>query len=210
MGNSTMQKVYKRIGISGGTFDPIHFGHLIIAEEVRELLKLDIILFIPVGNPPHKEGLNVADAFHRFNMVKEAVKSNPFFKVSRIEVDRLGYTYTVDTLTKLKEMHGENVKLLFITGADVVRELLTWKEYERVFTMCEFAAVLRPGYEKAAIVSEVQALRDKYGAVIHIIDGPLIEISSTQIRDNVKNGRSVKYLVPDKVEKYIYENGLYK
>jgi nicotinate-nucleotide adenylyltransferase len=206
----TMQNNFKRIGISGGTFDPVHIGHLIIAEEIREILSLDKIIFVPTGQPPHKDGLRVTEALHRYNMVAEAIKSNPFFEVSRLEVDRPGYTYTIDTLEHLKEIYGDKTRLYFITGADVVHELETWKEFERVFLMCEFVAVLRPGYRKNDIIRKIKSLQDEYNARMHMIDVPLIGISSTQIRQNLKNGRSIKYLVPEIVEKYIYQNGLYR
>ena len=203
------EKLY-RIGISGGTFDPIHHGHLIVAEEIRETLGLDKIIFIPTGSPPHKKEIAVTDSKHRYNMVCEAIRTNEFFEASRIEIERAGYTYTIDTLKQLKTVFGDGVQLFFITGADVIHELLTWKEYESVFSMCEFVAVLRPGYKKDDIVREVDHLSARYNARIHMVDAPLIGISSTFIRECVKNERSIKYLVPEDVERYIYQNGLYR
>lgn len=200
----------KRIGISGGTFDPIHLGHLIIAEKARECLMLEKVVFIPTGDPPHKEGMNVTDAVHRYNMVCEAISTNPDFEASRIEVDRLGFSYTIDTLTELKSTFDEDSRFFFITGADVVYELLTWKEYEKVFAMCEFAAVMRPGFEKDDVLNRIKSLKERFGAEICLIDIPLIGISSTLIRDNIVNGRSVKYLIPERVERYIYKHGLYR
>jgi len=200
----------ERIGISGGTFDPIHYGHLIIAEETRENLGLDRVIFIPAGKPPHKEAAAVSDASHRYRMVCEAVGTNPFFEVSDIEIKRPGYTYTVDTLNELKSVYGENAKLFFITGADVIRELLIWKECGKVFGMCEFVAALRPGYDKDDMADWMKYLADRFNAVIHVAEAPLIGISSTQIREKVKKGKSIKYLVPESVERYIYENGLYR
>jgi nicotinate-nucleotide adenylyltransferase len=201
---------YKKIGISGGTFDPVHYGHLIAAQEIRERLELDKVLFVPVGLPPHKKDHRVTEPEHRYNMVFEAVRSNPFFEVSRIEIDRAGYTYTIDTLLNLKATYGDDTKLFFIIGADVVPELVTWRQFEEVFKLCEFVAVNRPGSQKEDFFESIRYLKEQYSAIIHTIKLPLIEISSTDIRSRVKNDGTIKYLVPECVEKYIYENGLYK
>lgn len=201
---------FKRIGISGGTFDPIHYGHLIIAEDVREKFKLDKVIFIPTGAPPHKDNTKVSDPEHRYNMVCAAISTNPHFEASRIEMERPGYTYTIDTLIELRQLLGANSRLFFITGADVIPELLTWKKYEQVFELCEFIAVLRPGYTREEFINEVKYLKKTYRAVIHIVEAPLIGISSTTIRERVKEHRTIKYLVPEEVEKYIYDTGLYQ
>jgi len=199
-----------RIGISGGTFDPIHHGHLIAAQEIREKLNLDKILFIPVGDPPHKTDIEVTDSIHRLNMVKKAIEDNSYFEVSSIEVDRPGYTYTIDTLMELKEKYPENCKFYFIIGADTLPQLVTWKEYRKVFTLCQFVAVMRPGFNNEEIYNEARRLESCFSAKIDIIDAPLIEISSTDIRKRVRESKSIKYLVPESVEEYIYSNGLYR
>ena len=199
----------EKIGISGGTFNPIHLGHLIVAELVRDRFGLDKVLFVPSGMPPHKNLSNVAGAEHRFNMVQKAVAGNPWFSESRIEVERGGYTYTVDTLKNLKEIYRNNTSLYYIIGADVLNDLLTWKDYQEVFKICEFIVVLRPGNDAYGFKKQIQYLRDNYCAKIHFIDTPLIDISSTEIRNSIKEGRSIKYLVPDAVEEYIKVNGLY-
>lgn len=199
----------EKIGISGGTFNPIHIGHLIIAEIARDRFGLDKVLFVPSGMPPHKNLSNVAYAEHRFDMVQKAVKSNPYFIDSRIEVDRGGYTYTVDTLKKLREIYGNSASLYYIIGADVLNDLLTWKNHEEVFEICEFIAVLRPGNDVQAFKNQMEYLKNSHFAKIHYIDAPLIDISSTGIRDSVKEGRSIKYLVPEAVEEYIKLNRLY-
>jgi nicotinate-nucleotide adenylyltransferase len=199
-----------RLGISGGTFDPIHYGHLIVAEEIRETNGLDRILFIPSGKPPHKRNLEVSGAEQRFSMVEAAIRKNPYFEVSRIEIDREGYTYTVDTLEQLKEIYGRETKLYFIIGADVVHDLLTWKNYEKVFSLCEFIAVQRPGYTSSSFIKTVEDLETAYSAQIHTFIGPLIDISSTMIRERAASGKSIKYLLPEEVEKYILDNGLYR
>jgi nicotinate-nucleotide adenylyltransferase len=199
-----------RIGISGGTFDPVHIGHLIMAEVIREKLQLDKIIFIPSGRPPHKQGTGVSEACHRLNMVEMAVATNPNFEFSRIEIDREGYTYTVDTLEELQTYYGSEAKLFFIIGSDVLAELVTWKSYEKVFSMCEFIAVRRPCFKEETFPGLLGHLRNDLGAKIHVTDAPLIDISSTAVREKARRGSSIKYLVPENVEKYILENGLYR
>ena len=205
-----MPDEYNRIGISGGTFDPVHNGHLIIAAEVKEEFNLDKVIFIPTGNPPHKKELKVTCAQHRYNMLCNAVSSNISFEVSKIEIDRVGLTYTIDTLTELKKIYGSYSKLFFITGADVIRDILTWKDFEKVFTMCEFVSMLRPGFEKAAFLEDINNLKNKYDAKINIIEIPQIDISSTMVRERVMNNQSIDKLVPPGVENYINDNRLYK
>lgn len=204
-----MNEVFESVGILGGTFDPVHYGHLIIAEAVREGFNLDKILFIPSGQPPHKDNSKVSSAVHRFSMLKAAIETNPCFDVSRIEVEREGYTYTVDTLTQLRDKFGRSVKLYFIIGADIVPELITWKEFKKVFDLCEFIAVLRPGNDITEFNTEIDRLKSEYMARIHTIEVPLIDISSTEIRKKVCGKKSIKYLVPDSVETYIKNHGIY-
>lgn len=205
-----MQDDVKKIGILGGTFNPVHNGHLIVAEAVREDLRLDRVLFIPAGTPPHKSISEVADANHRYDMVKCAVESNPYFEASHMEIDRLGYTYSIDTLTSLKALYTVKTEFYFIIGADVVPELTTWKDYERVFEMCSFIAVFRPGNDRETYNLCIDRLTGIYKANIITIEAPLVDISSTGIRERVMAGKTIKYLVPDCVEKYILDNGLYK
>lgn len=200
----------KRIGIMGGTFNPIHTGHLIIADDAREKYKLDKVLFIPSGLPPHKPDSEVLDPEHRFEMVRLAVASNAGFEASRMEIDRDGYTYTVYTLNELKERYGKGTTFYFIIGADVVPELKTWREYKKVFQLCEFIAVLRPGFSDNSFLGEIQQLEAEYGAKIHPMQSRLIDISSTDIREHCMRGTSIKYLVPEAVESYILDKGLYK
>lgn len=204
-----MKNKIEKIGVSGGTFNPIHMGHLMVAEMVRDSFGLDKVLFIPSGMPPHKNLGGVACAEHRFDMVQIAVASNPYFIESRIEIDRRGYTYTVDTLKNLREIYGNNTSLYYIIGADVLNDLLTWRSFEEVFKICEFIAVLRPGNDVQAFNNQMKYLKNTYCAKIHFINTPQIDISSTEIRDRVKEGRSIKYLVPDAVEEYIKLNRLY-
>lgn len=200
----------RKTGIFGGTLNPIHHAHLIAAETVREKFQLDEVLFIPTGKPPHKPDVEVVSALHRYNMVKAAVQDNPFFQVSHTEIDRDGFSYTIDTLTALSQDYGESTDFYFIIGADIVPELVTWKNFEKVFTMCSFIAVMRPGYKREEFECQIAELEKHYGARIYAVEIPLIEISSTNIRERIKAGKSIKYLVPQCIEEYIAEHGLYK
>ncbi len=205
-----MQDISKRIGILGGTFNPVHYGHLIAAEAVREDFRLDRVLFIPTGIPPHKSMREVIAASHRYAMVECAVASNPFFEASKVETDRSGYSYSIDTLKALKARYAEGTEFYFIIGADVVPELVTWKEFDRIFEMCSFIALFRPGNDREAFKRQTDALKKNYRVNIFTAEAPLIDISSTGIRERAAAGKTIKYLVPACVEKYILDNGLYK
>lgn len=199
----------RRVGINGGTFDPVHIGHIKSAENVFITLELDEVLFIPSGNPPHKVSSVVTDEEHRLEMVKLAIEGNGNFKVSDIEIKRKGYSYTIDTLRELKKQYEEKygeVKFYYIIGTDVLAEIQSWKESKEVIRICEFAVLKRPGfpYEEA----KDRAL--KWGAVIHEIHSEKVDISSTEIRNKVKSGESIEEYVPQKVYQYIMEKGLYK
>lgn len=199
-----------RYAIMGGTFDPIHFGHLAAAEAVKEELHCDKVLFIPSGNPPHKKMRTLTDVKHRFTMTAMAVSSNPDFELSNIEISRTGYTYTLDTVKQLLDFYNNNVELIFITGADAILEVETWYKVEELLKLCSFVAVNRPGYEKSKLEQKLQYLQSKYNSRLYSIDVPGLNISSTDIRNRVKEGRSIKYLVPEEIEKYIYKYELYK
>ncbi|MGB7604442.1 MAG: nicotinate-nucleotide adenylyltransferase [Lutisporaceae bacterium] len=196
--------------IMGGTFDPIHFGHLAAAEAVKEELHCSKVIFIPSGNPPHKKMRTLTDAKHRFTMTAMAVSSNPNFEVSNIEISRNGYTYTLDTVKQLLDYYNNNVELIFITGADAILEVETWYKVEELLKLCSFVAVTRPGYEKSKLEQKLQYLQSKYNSRLYSIDVPGLNISSTDIRKRVKEGRSIKYLVPEEIEQYIYKYELYK
>ncbi len=194
-----------RTGILGGTFDPIHTGHLFIAEEARGHFGLDQVLFIPNRIPPHKEARRRATPEQRFEMVEAAIQSNPAFAASRIEIDREGPSYTVDTLSALKHADPEG-ELFFISGFDTVAEILTWRRPKDVLRMARFVAVTRTGYDVAALDQELpQELLDR----IDILAAPVLEISSTDIRERAASARSIRYLVPDAVVSYIVAHGLY-
>ncbi len=198
-----------KIGICGGTFDPIHLGHLAVAELVRSEYNLDKVLFIPSGMPPHKNLENVTAPIHRLNMVKCAVSSNPFFEAVALEVERSGYTYTVDTLKELRGLYPEGTEFYYIIGADVVMDLLSWKNAPEVFKLTNFIAVMRPGFSNEAFNERLVFLRSKYEMNISSYEIPLLDISSTFVRDRIKEKKSVKYLVDRDVEEYIIENHLY-
>lgn len=203
----------KRIGICGGTFDPIHIGHLIIAETVRQEMGLEKIVFIASGDPPHKNEERITSPKVRFDMVKLAIGDNPYFEASSIEIDRPGVTYTVDTLTQLCNQTSNRddilCKFIFIIGVDVLRDIFTWRRYKDVFKLCEFAAVLRPGFNREEFDYYKKLAVDE-GAIINEIAAPLIEISSSDIRNRITNCKSVKYMIPIQVEQYINDTNLYK
>ncbi|PYG86937.1 nicotinate-nucleotide adenylyltransferase [Ruminiclostridium sufflavum DSM 19573] len=199
-----------KVGICGGTFDPIHMGHLAITELARCELNLDKVLFIPSGMPPHKDLNTVTSPIHRLNMVRCAVSGNPFFEAVDLEVERNGYTYTVDTLNELHKMYPEDTDFYYIIGADVVMDLLTWKRTEEVFALTKFIAVMRAGYQDKAFIEQIKVLRQKFDIELIPFEAPLIEISSTFIRERISKNQSVKYLVSDCVDAYIKENNLYR
>ena len=204
-----MAEKTKKIGICGGTFDPVHLGHLSLTEQVRCNFELDKILFIPSGNPPHKKMKEVTDAPLRYKMVELAIASNPYFEAVALEIERIGYTYTIDTLKLLQALY-KNADFYYIIGADVVMDLMTWKSFEQVFKLTKFISVLRPGFQKTDYEERINYLESQFGASITSFDAPLMDISSTNIRKLVEQGKSIKYLVPDSVIDYIYKNGLYK
>ncbi|MBC8588828.1 nicotinate-nucleotide adenylyltransferase [Paratissierella segnis] len=197
-----------KIGLMGGTFNPIHMGHLIISEFIRVMFPLDKVIFIPSGLPPHKDN-DIAEGSHRMAMVKLAINSNPYFDISQIELNRVGKSYTVDTIEEIKNIYPDN-ELYFIIGSDSLLDLTSWKDFESLVTKTNFLVYGRKENSEKSIIGRIDELKNKYNSSFYYIRGPLVEISSTLIRDRIKNQMSIKYLVPGKVEKYIYENHLYK
>lgn len=198
----------KNIGILGGTLNPIHLGHLVMAQTAKERLNLDKILFMPSGCPPHKNIDLIADKNHRSNMIKLAIEDNPYFEFSDFELKRSGIIYTADTLRILNEQYPE-YNFFFIMGADSFFAIEDWKTPEEIFKLCTVVVVDR--YEVTdKIKSMIEYFKNKYEGHIIFINSPLINISSSYIRDNVKNDISIKYLVSNEVEKYIIENELYR
>ena len=198
-----------RVGIMGGTFDPIHIGHLACAEQVREACALDIVLFVPAGDPWMKRGRDLAPAADRFAMVAAAVDDNPFFAASTLEIDRRGATYTVDTLRELSGCCPDGTELFFIAGVDAAAALPLWREADRLGSLATIAVVTRPGYD--ASDGRLDAARRLVGAD-RMVDVPIvgIDLSSTDVRAMVRAGRSIRYLVPREVADYIEKRGLYR
>lgn len=198
-----------RLGIMGGTFDPIHYGHLVLAEEALNKLTLDEVIFIPNGKAPHKVEDQILDPELRYQMVALAIGDNAHFKVSRIEIESETTSYTVHTLRKLKLLYGDQAEFFFITGADTLLDLHNWHAFEEVLNLCTFVGATRPGYVSEAMLSEAHRLREGFNARIELIAIPGLSISSTEIRDRIKSGETIRYLVPDAVLKFIQSEGLY-
>ncbi len=212
----------KKVGLFGGTFNPIHLGHLRGGEEIRDLFGLDQVIFIPSAHPPHKAAEDVVDPLSRLEMVKLATSSNPFFSVSDVELQRSGESYSVDTLDYFRERGSDT--FFFIVGTDAFLEIETWKEYRKLFSLCNFIVMTRPGSgDHAASTRLPKGLismfhsepgggfwRHESGHTLRFSEIVFLDISSTRIRDLLKKGRSVKYLVPSEVEDYIERHGLYR
>lgn len=187
-----------KIGILGGTFNPIHYGHLILGEQVLGQLKLDRVIFVPTFVPPHKSNKDVIGAGHRLKMIELAARGNPHFAVADIEIKRKGKSYTVDTLREIKKQYP-NADLYFICGSDLVSEIPRWKNVEEIYKLAKFVLAKRPGFGRR--------LSGKNFLKINVAQ---VDISSSLIRDLVKQKRSIRYLTPDSVVKYIEKHGLYK
>lgn len=197
-----------KVGIMGGTFDPIHNGHLATADAVMDSLKLDQVLFIPAARPPHKRGRHIADTHHRLAMTVIATCSNPHFRVSTVEIDRSGPSYAVDTVDSLKNNFPPHTNFYFILGADAALELHTWYHAQELIAKCFFVVATRQGTEFDLDAVQMHFSVDHQKHLIRV-ETPALEISSTDIRDKIRNGRSIKYLVPEAVELYIRKEALY-
>lgn len=191
----------RRIGIMGGTFNPIHLGHLTAAEQVYEALNLEKIIFVPSYTPPHKDSREIAPPLHRYTMVLLATLENEHFLVSDIEIRRKGISYTEETIREFKNIYGEDTEIFFIVGYDTISQLNTWKNIESLLNACTFIAVSRFGYRRSK-----SPWKDKIKWIP--IEG--LGISSTLIRRRIREGKSVKYLLHPAVEKYINKYGLYR
>lgn len=195
-----------RLGIMGGTFDPPHWAHLLMAEEARVRFDLAKVLFIPAGQPPHKPGYAVSDAEDRFNMVALSIASNPCFEVSRVEIERKGLSYSVDTLAHLKGVYGPDSEMFFVIGADEALYLPKWHDADRLPSLARFLVAPRPGVDLSKLEQVLSA--NLFGA-IEVLPMMELDLSSTGIRRRVAEGESIRYLVTDEVESYIRERGLY-
>jgi nicotinate-nucleotide adenylyltransferase len=205
----------QRIGLIGGTFDPIHYAHLAIAEEVRVTLNLDTMVFIPAGQPPHKHGKEVTPANHRLAMVELAIASNPAFACSRIEIENTGPSYLALTLQRLRELWGPEKELYFVVGWDSLEEFHTWHTPQEILRhLTALVAVGRPGYNEDPdsqerldrIEARVPGLKQR----LLLVHAPLLDISATELRERVRQHRPIRYQVPDPVEQYIHVQRLYQ
>ena len=195
-----------RLGVMGGTFDPIHYGHLVTAEEALQQFGLDGMIFVPTGRPWMKEHEVVSPPEDRYLMTVIATASNPLFRVSRLEVDRDGPTYTVDTLRGMKAELGTETDLFFVTGADAVLEIFQWKDPGELFELAHFIAATRPGYDIAGFSAHAPSKHPG----ITVMNVPALAISSTDIRARIAASRPIRYLVPEGVKSYIEKAGLYR
>jgi nicotinate-nucleotide adenylyltransferase len=194
-----------RLGIIGGTFDPVHYGHLVAADQARWHFELDRVVFVPTGQPWQKP-VGVTAPEHRFQMVRLATADNPGFSVSRVEIDAPGPTYTVDTLRRLRAGMDPGTRLFFIAGADAVLDLPSWKDPDELLGLTEIIAVTRPGWDLSRLAERLPAAAGR----VHTLALPALDISSTDLRARVAAGAPVRYLVPDPVADYVAEHGLYR
>ncbi|HTF99474.1 MAG TPA: nicotinate-nucleotide adenylyltransferase [Nitrospirota bacterium] len=215
-----------KIGILGGTFNPVHFGHLAAAEEVKNRLGLDKVLFIPSFLPPHKQDEELPGAEHRLEMVRLAVRDNPAFEPCDIEIRRGGRSYTIDTIEELQRLHPR-AEFYFVTGIDTFLEIQTWQRWAQLLARCRFVVLSRPGYRFSCLANidfmkgagsdladldsgaRTRAVVRSGAYTVYLEMIPLYDISSTDIRARVRNGTGVKYLLPDAVETYIIKNKFY-
>ncbi|MEJ2233458.1 MAG: nicotinate-nucleotide adenylyltransferase [Syntrophobacterales bacterium] len=212
------------IGIMGGTFNPIHFGHLRAAEEVAESLRLEQMIFIPAAKPPHKSEVEVVSFDHRWHMMQLAIAGNPLFVLSDLEYQRPGVSYSVETLTQLSKERGGSEELYFVLGLDAFLELQTWKSYRELFSLCHFIVVARPGFSPESLDAmlntqvsdrysfdiQLQGYRHPNLHTVYYREVTLLDISSSTIRKLLAQGGTVRYLLPKKVEEYIQQQGLYQ
>lgn len=191
-----------KIGIFGGTFNPVHNAHLVAAQEVREKMELTRVIFVPSAHPPHKVEKNLAAAAHRLNMLKLAIEKIPYFSVSTLEIDRGGKSYSVDTMRELRKKYGKKTEFYFILGVDAVMDISTWKDVDTFLDLCNLVVINRPGFSLANAKGELPSMRT--------LSITSIGISSSHIKNRIKEGKPITYMVPEKVEKYIRRYKLYQ
>ena len=196
-----------RIGIMGGTFDPIHNGHLVAAEQAFDDLGLDVVVFMPAGRPAFKQDRSVTSGEDRYAMTLLATSDNPHFVASRFEVDREGITYTADTLERMRAIYPDNVELHFITGADAIAEIVTWRDAGRIAHLAKLVGATRPGYDLSRAQSAIA--ESGFDFDVTYLEVPALAISSSYLRERVRGGQSLRYLTPDPVTGYIHKHKLY-
>ncbi|HSV30905.1 MAG TPA: nicotinate-nucleotide adenylyltransferase [Atribacteraceae bacterium] len=189
-------------GIMGGTFDPIHHGHLVAAEEVRDFFHLEEVVFVPSARPPHKLNQHISDPIHRHLMCVLATISNPHFIVSSVEIERKGQSYSIETIRYFKKQWGGKTEIFFIAGADAFSQISTWNNSSSLLEVCTFVVTTRPGFM-------FSSLSDQFRENVKTIEVSALAISSSEIRRRVSRKETIKYLLPEAVEDYIYKNGLY-
>ena len=197
----------KKIGIMGGTFDPIHLGHIAAAENAFREFKLEEVVFVPCKIPVHKTGLQIAGVIHRCKMVELAIANCPQFLLSRIEIERDTPSFAVETLQTFSQMYGQASQLFFITGADAILEILSWKDSEHLADLCRFIAVTRPGHDLRQLRLN---LTPELLSIVDILEIPNLSVSSTQIRERIRVNKSIRCLTHVNVANYIVENKLYR
>jgi len=202
----------RRVGVLGGTFDPVHYGHLVAAEEVYATLHLAEMVFVPAGQPPHKPKAAVTAAEHRLAMLELAIVSNPHFSISRVELDRPGPSYTVDTLRLLRKLWGKQTAIYFVIGSDSLEELLSWHDPAGILEQLTYlVAVRRPGYnETEEYYNRLETRLPGITQRLLVVVAPQFDISATDLRTRVAEERPIKYQTPDSVEQYIVQYGLYR
>src|SRR5579859_4834161 len=199
----------RRIGVLGGTFDPPHIGHLWLAALAADELGLDRVLFMPAAQPPHKRSQPVSRAAHRLLMTRLAITGDPLLELSLIEIERAGPSYTVESLLELREIYGSDARLFLVMAADSLAAIDTWREPDRILTLAEWAVAPRPG----TVTPQRDTLDARFGEAasrIHLLDGPGLDVSSSEIRRRVASGRAIRYLVPRAVEELIVDRQLYR
>ena len=196
-----------RLGIMGGTFDPIHHGHLVAAEQAFDDLSLDLVVFMPAGRPAFKQDKGVTSAEDRYAMTLLATADNPHFVVSRFEIDREGVTYTADTLRLLRELYPANVEFYFITGADAITEIVTWRDAGDIARLAHLVAATRPGYDLDRAWDTIAA--SEFDFDVTYLSVPALAISSSYLRERVQAGQSLRYLTPNSVTGYLHKHALY-
>jgi nicotinate-nucleotide adenylyltransferase len=211
-------------GLFGGTYDPIHLGHLRCAEEVLEIFDLNRIIFVPASKPPHKIDADITSFHHREQMITLAIEGNPVFSFSNVEKERKDTSYSVETVEYILKKYMENLELYFILGQDAFHAIQTWKDWQRLLLLCNFVVMTRPGYEDRGLEGilpadfasrftyddTVKGFRGPTGHVIFFRGVTFLDISSSDIRQRVKSGKSIKYLVPEAVRHYIVKNSLFR
>ena len=202
----------RRVGVIGGTFDPVHYGHLVIAEEVYNVLDLAEMVFVPAGHPPHKSDSLVEAAHHRLAMLELAIANNSHFSISRVDLERPGPSYTVESLRLLRQQWGEQTVIYFLIGWDSLEDLLTWHEPAGVLEQLSYlVAVRRPGYnEESGYRDSLEARLPGIKQRLLVVSAPQLEISSTDLRTRIAEGRPIRYQLPESVEQYIEQNRLYQ